>query len=69
MGKSLKRIRLRRVLTIRELPEHSFLSVDGRARYTAVTDSEAVEAFLALSHLEGIIPALSTLTQSHMCYK
>lgn len=41
-------------------PEHSFLSVDGRARYTAVTDSEAVEAFFALSHLEGIIPALES---------
>jgi tryptophan synthase beta chain len=29
-----------------------------RARYAASTDEEAVEAFLALSKLEGIIPAL-----------
>ncbi|MEM2904735.1 MAG: tryptophan synthase subunit beta [Candidatus Bathyarchaeia archaeon] len=39
-------------------PEHSFLRTFGRARYEAATDEEAVEAFLELSRLEGIIPAL-----------
>ena len=32
----------------------------GRARYVAVTDSEALEAFRVLARLEGIIPALET---------
>jgi tryptophan synthase beta chain len=39
-------------------PEHAFLMETGRARYVAVTDDEAIEAFLELSRLEGIIPAL-----------
>jgi len=39
-------------------PEHSFLKSIGRVKYTAVTDKEAVEAFLKLSETEGIIPAL-----------
>jgi len=39
-------------------PEHSFLKNIGRARYVAVTDEEAVDAFLELSKKEGIIPAL-----------
>jgi len=39
-------------------PEHSFLKEIGRAKYVAVTDREAVEAFLELSRSEGIIPAL-----------
>ena len=30
----------------------------GRARYVAVTDNEAVNAFVELSRKEGIIPAL-----------
>jgi tryptophan synthase beta chain len=38
-------------------PEHAFLKDRGRARYVAVTDEEALEAFETLSHLEGIIPA------------
>jgi tryptophan synthase beta chain len=38
-------------------PEHSFLKDRGRARYVAVTDEEALDAFETLSHLEGIIPA------------
>ncbi|MBP8932828.1 MAG: tryptophan synthase subunit beta [Candidatus Atribacteria bacterium] len=41
-------------------PEHSLLSVEKRARYESVTDEEAVEAFMTLSHLEGIIPALES---------
>ncbi|MBO3799502.1 MAG: tryptophan synthase subunit beta [Candidatus Brockarchaeota archaeon] len=39
-------------------PEHSFLKSIGRVKYDAVTDEEALEAFLELSRLEGIIPAL-----------
>ncbi|MCX8161572.1 MAG: tryptophan synthase subunit beta [Candidatus Bathyarchaeota archaeon] len=41
-------------------PEHSFLKEVGRVKYVAVTDSEAIEAFLELSRCEGIIPALES---------
>lgn len=39
-------------------PEHAMLKEIKRARYGASTDQEAIEGFLALSRLEGIIPAL-----------
>ena len=39
-------------------PEHSFLMSLERANYDVATDEEAVQAFLELSRLEGIIPAL-----------
>ena len=41
-------------------PQHAFLRDSGRARYVAVTDREAVEAFKLVARLEGIIPALET---------
>jgi tryptophan synthase beta chain len=41
-------------------PEHSFLKTMDRAEYVSVTDAEAVEAFLTLSKLEGILPALES---------
>jgi tryptophan synthase beta chain len=41
-------------------PEHAFLHDAGRVQYTAVPDSEALEAFQLLSRLEGIIPALES---------
>jgi len=41
-------------------PEHADLRDRGRARYVAVTDEAAVEAFGRLARLEGIIPALET---------
>lgn len=41
-------------------PEHSHLKDIGRAKYVAVTDEEAVEAFQLLSEIEGIIPALES---------
>lgn len=41
-------------------PEHSFLKDIERVRYAAVTDDEALEACLALSRHEGIIPALES---------
>jgi tryptophan synthase beta chain len=39
-------------------PEHSWLRDTGRVRYHSATDAEALDAFQALSRLEGIIPAL-----------
>jgi tryptophan synthase beta chain len=39
-------------------PEHSWLKEIGRVNYTAVTDSEALDAFQLLCRTEGIIPAL-----------
>lgn len=41
-------------------PEHSYLKDSGRATYVAVTNQEALEAFVTLSRLEGIIPALES---------
>lgn len=41
-------------------PEHSWLKDLKRAEYTAVTDSEALDAFRALTRTEGIIPALES---------
>jgi tryptophan synthase beta chain len=38
-------------------PEHAHLKDRGRARYVAVTDEEALDAFEKLSELEGLIPA------------
>ena len=39
-------------------PEHAWLRDSGRARYVAVTDAEALDAFCEVARLEGIIPAL-----------
>ncbi|CAM3221837.1 Tryptophan synthase beta chain [Sphingomonas antarctica] len=39
-------------------PEHAWLKESGRVEYTAVTDTQALEAFKLLCQLEGIIPAL-----------
>ena len=41
-------------------PELSWLKDSKRARYAAATDEEALAAFSALAHLEGIIPALES---------
>ncbi len=41
-------------------PEHSYLKDTGRVLYQAVTDREALDAFAALSRLEGILPALES---------
>jgi tryptophan synthase beta chain len=41
-------------------PEHSFLNLLGRVEYVAATDKETVDAFLALSQTEGILPALES---------
>ena len=41
-------------------PQHSYLHSIGRVNYKTATDREAVEAFYALSRMEGIIPALES---------
>ncbi|MFP4478358.1 MAG: tryptophan synthase subunit beta [Candidatus Izemoplasmatales bacterium] len=41
-------------------PEHAYLQSVKRAEYVSVTDKEAVDAFLTLSKLEGIIPAIES---------
>jgi tryptophan synthase beta chain len=46
-------------------PEHAFWKDSGRVRYCSVTDTQALEAFQQLAHLEGILPALES---SHALY-
>ncbi len=41
-------------------PQHSLLKDKNMATYESATDSECLDAFMALSRLEGIIPALET---------
>jgi len=41
-------------------PEHCWLKDSGRVDYTYATDEKALEAFLKLARLEGIIPALES---------
>ncbi|OXT06357.1 tryptophan synthase subunit beta [Thermoanaerobacterium thermosaccharolyticum] len=41
-------------------PEHSYLKDSGRAQYVYATDEEALSAFMDLSQIEGIIPALES---------
>ena len=41
-------------------PEHSFLKDEKRVKYKAITDDEAINAFLILTRTEGIIPALES---------
>ncbi len=41
-------------------PEHAYLQDIKRVSYKAITDKEAVDAFLRLSRTEGIIPAIES---------
>ena len=41
-------------------PEHAWLKDEHRAEYTYATDEKALEAFIKLARLEGIIPALES---------
>ncbi|MEJ0025106.1 MAG: tryptophan synthase subunit beta [Rhizomicrobium sp.] len=41
-------------------PEHSWLKDQGRVKYFSATDKDALDAFVRLSRLEGIIPALES---------
>ena len=46
-------------------PEHSWLKDMGRAEYLGVSDEQALSAFMMLSQLEGIIPALESAHAVH----
>jgi tryptophan synthase beta subunit len=50
-------------------PEHAFMSVSSRARYFAVTDADALDAFHLLSESEGIVPALESAHAIHLVTK
>ena len=41
-------------------PEHSYLKETGRVTYDSINNDEALDAFMELSKLEGIIPALES---------
>ena len=41
-------------------PQHCYLKDIGRVQYEAITDKECLDAFLTLSRVEGIIPALES---------
>ncbi|WP_101878180.1 tryptophan synthase subunit beta [Lachnoclostridium edouardi] len=41
-------------------PEHAFLHDIGRIQYETATDEETIDAFFALSRMEGIIPAIES---------
>jgi len=41
-------------------PEHAWLHDQGRVQYSYATDNEALDAFMRLARLEGIIPALES---------
>ena len=41
-------------------PEHAWLRDQGRARYVAIADGDALDAFAMTARLEGIIPALES---------
>lgn len=41
-------------------PQHSFLKDLGRVDYQSVTDQECLDAFMTLSRVEGIVPALES---------
>ena len=41
-------------------PEHAWLHDEGRVEYTYATDDKALDAFMKLARLEGIIPALES---------
>ena len=41
-------------------PQHSYLKDQGRVDYQSVSDQECLDAFMTLSRVEGIIPALES---------
>jgi tryptophan synthase beta chain len=41
-------------------PEHAWLRDSGRARYVAISDRQALDAFALTARLEGIVPALES---------
>ncbi len=50
-------------------PEHAHLKKTGRAVYDTITDKEAVDAFVQLTRLEGIIPAIESAHAIAWCIK
>ncbi len=46
-------------------PQHAHLAAIGRAKYTPVTDAEAMDALALLSRTEGIIPAIESAHAIH----
>jgi len=50
-------------------PEHAWLHDQGRVDYTYATDQEALDAFMKLARLEGIIPALESAHAVAECIK
>jgi len=41
-------------------PQHAYLRETGRVEYTAIEDTQALQAFQSLARLEGILPALES---------
>ena len=41
-------------------PQHSYLKDSGQVEYQSATDQECLDAFMLLSRMEGIIPALES---------
>ncbi|MCD8133645.1 MAG: tryptophan synthase subunit beta [Clostridiales bacterium] len=41
-------------------PEHAYLHDTGRAQYVPITDTEAMDALMELTQMEGIIPAIES---------
>lgn len=41
-------------------PEHAYLRDFGRAEYVSITDTEAMDALMELTQMEGIIPAIES---------
>ncbi|MGB3683330.1 MAG: tryptophan synthase subunit beta [Rubrobacteraceae bacterium] len=50
-------------------PEHAYFKDEGLVEYVSVTDDDALEAFVATSRAEGIIPALETSHAIHYSEK
>jgi tryptophan synthase beta chain len=50
-------------------PEHAYLSKTGRVKYESVNDREAIDSFLEVCKIEGIIPALETAHAFHFAKK
>ena len=50
-------------------PEHAWLHDQGRVEYSYATDEQALQAFMKLARLEGIIPALESSHAVAECLK
>ena len=41
-------------------PEHAYLKESGRAQYVSITDTEAMDALMEVTQMEGILPAIES---------